>query len=108
MQPKTAPDDTVMRRLVPGKVRVTISVYDTEGLPRSYRMVPGHSEILEVQNVREFRRLWRTLKVAMSKKGGWRDIDRALRGAGRDSAADDSPRADRAIPMKQQQLLDFL
>ena len=44
-QVKTAPDDELVRRLVPGKVRVTISVYDTEGIPRSYRFVPGHSEI---------------------------------------------------------------
>ena len=96
-QVKTAPDDELVRRLVPGKVRVTISVYDTEGIPRSYRFVPGHSEIREVQNLREFRRLWRALKAAMGERREWRDIDRALSGAGRASGANDSPRADRAI-----------
>jgi hypothetical protein len=89
-QVKAALDDAMMRRLVPGKVRVTISVYDTKAIPRSYRIVPGHSEILEVQNVRAFRRLWRAIKRAISKKGGWRDVDRALSGAAGDSDPDDS------------------
>lgn len=88
-QVKTEPNDALVRELVPGKVRVTISIYDTDpnpGQPKSYRLVPGHSEILEVQNLREFRRLWRALKVAMSKKGDWRDVDRALSGNRPDGA----------------------
>jgi hypothetical protein len=89
MQPKTALDDAMMRRLVPGKVRVTISVYDTASIPKNYRLVPGHSEILEVNNLREFRRLWRSIKHAISKKGGWRDIDRAMRGSDRLGDPDD-------------------
>lgn len=89
-QVKTEPDDALVRRLVPGKVRITLSIYDTDGVPKSYRIVPGHSEILEVQNLREFRRLWRALKSALSKKGGWRDVDRALSGAGRPDGAGDT------------------
>jgi hypothetical protein len=74
-------DDSAIRDLVPTKVRFVVQsrrpqkaqggqVKDT-----SYSQLPGHTRIVEVRTLREFRRLWRELERVI-ESGEWRDVRR--------------------------------
>jgi hypothetical protein len=67
-------DDAAIRDLVPTKVRVVVQSR-ARGRGASYTQVPGHSLVVDVRNLREFRRLWRQVEELVDK-GGWRDAVR--------------------------------
>ena len=71
-------DDSVIRELVPTRVRFTVqSRKPTNGTAAtSYSQLPGHTHIVEVRTLREFRRLWRLIAIVIDAEE-WRDVRRA-------------------------------
>ena len=52
--------ETMIRRLVPGRIRISIAVYDQRG-GRSFRGLPGYSRTVDVRSAEELRALWDSL-----------------------------------------------
>lgn len=76
MQKPKEKDDSLVRELVPTKVRLVCQARRPQkGKDTSYSQLPGHALVAEVRNVREFRRLWRSIEQIV-QKGGWRDAPR--------------------------------
>lgn len=71
-------DDSLVRELVPTKVRLVVQARrpQSKGKDTSYSQVPGHALLIEVRNLREFRRLWLALAETV-ERGGWRDVVRS-------------------------------
>jgi hypothetical protein len=74
MNEKKKRNDDAIRELVPTKVRVVVQSR-ARGRGASYTQVPGHSVVVDVRNLREFRRFWRGVSD-LATKGGWRDAVR--------------------------------
>lgn len=74
-------DDSLVRELVPTKVRVLCQARRPQkGKDTSYSQLPGHSLLVDVRNVREFRRFWKQIESVI-EKGAWRDVPRPVAGA---------------------------
>ena len=69
-------DDTVVKDAAPTRVRMIVQARKGRGKGESYAPVPGHALVVEVRNVREFRRLWSTVEQLVDG-GGWRDAARS-------------------------------
>lgn len=71
-------DDSRVRALVPTRVRLLVQTRmpQTGGKETSYGQLPGHVLLVEVRNLREFRRFWRAVEE-LALKGAWREGPRA-------------------------------
>lgn len=74
-------DDSAIRERVPTRVRFTVQSRPRQQSRRgevketSYSQVPGHTRIVEVRTLREFRRLWRAIEQVIDREQ-WRDVRR--------------------------------
>lgn len=83
MQSQKPLDDSAIRDLLgrwSGRTRVRVIVQTRrpqkakhgEVKDSSYTQLPGHSHVVEIRTLREFRRLWRSVQQLIDSEG-WRD-----------------------------------
>lgn len=83
-------DDSVVKDAAPTRVRIAVHARKGRGRGENYKQLPGHALVVEVRNVREFRRLWREVEHLV-EAGGWRDAAQPRPVAPELSAADSPP-----------------
>lgn len=67
----------MVRRLVPTRARLQLSIYDHMLEKRAYRAVPGYRALLSIYSRKELLALWRLIRDVIESKG-WRDDDARL------------------------------
>jgi hypothetical protein len=78
-------DDSILRRQLPTRVRIVIqSRPRIKNQKTGYVPIRGHILYADVQNLREFRRLWRRLETAVLVRAGWKDLERTPMAEGDD------------------------
>jgi len=62
------PRRAVLRRVLPTRARITVSVYDTTSTPKHYRGVPGWTATVVLPDAPSAYRLWSAVRAALSKE----------------------------------------